>query len=270
MDKINVLFPHLTALFFMLLYFGFAMIWVMIAALITFKIFNRKGDRFAYVWNMSSQTWEKLIFSVMSVIAGLFIIFFFVPWLFSSSLKGKPDEDWLTKAKETNTAIIFGFGYGRDENGEMTPEASNRFLYELSKKQTNAKFLIVQEGVYVATLEDSISIRSHSIKLVSMHPLNLKEDINTFEAAKYAIMQMEKLGQTQAVVYAQNLQQKRALADLKRIAASNSAWKNFTFISPFIPNTPFPSHSAQWRTRYKVVYRAIELYYSRVRDVWCY
>ena len=270
MDKINVLFPHLTALFFLLLYFGFAMVWVMIAALITFKVFNRRGDRFAYVWKMSSQTWEKLIFSVMSVIAGLIIIFFFVPWLFSSSLKAKPDEDWQTKAKQTNTVIIFGFGYGKDENGKMTAEASNQFLYELSKKQMNAKYLIVQEGVYITALNDSALIHSNNIQLIRMHPLNYEKDVNTFLAARYAIMQMEKLGQNQAVVYAHSMQQKRAIADLRRIAASNPAWKNFTFISPDIPDTPFPKHSAQWRTRYKIIYRAIELYYSRVRDSWCY
>jgi len=270
MDKFNVLFPHLTALFFLLLYFGFAMVWVMIAALITFKIFNRRGDRFAYVWKMSSQTWEKIIFSVISVSAGLFIIFFFVPWLFSSSIKCKSDVNWQTKAKETNTAIIFGFGYGRDDTDGMTPEVSNQFLYELSKKQMNAKYLIVQEGVYIAALNDSALIHSNNIQLIRMHPLNSKKDVNTFEASRYAIMQMEKLGHYKAVVYAHSMQQKRAIADLRRIATSNPKWKNFEFISPDIPDTPFPKHSAQWRTRYKIIYRAIEIYYSRVRDAWCY
>jgi hypothetical protein len=270
MDKFNVFFPHLTVLFFLLLYAILTMIWVIIAALITFIIFNRKGIRSSYVWKMSSQTWEKIIFSAMSVIAGVLIIFFLVPWLFSNSLKGDPDENWHTKAKETNTAIIFGFGYGIDEKGRMTPEASNRFLYELSKKQMNAKCLIVQEGVFVVALEDRTSIHSNNIQLVRMHPLNLQKDVNTFEAARYAIKQMEKLGQTKAVVYAHSLQQKRAIANLKRIAESNPVWRQFDFISPDIPYTPFPKHSAQWRTRNRIIYRAIELYFSRVRDSWQY
>jgi hypothetical protein len=128
MDKFNVLLPHLTALLLMLLYAGFSLVWIIIAALITFKIFNRKGTRSAFVWKMSSKTWEKINFSVMSIIAGVFIIFFLVPWIFSGYLHGKPDKNWQTKVMQANTAIIFGFGYGEDENGAMTAEASNQFL----------------------------------------------------------------------------------------------------------------------------------------------
>jgi hypothetical protein len=150
----------------------------------------------------------------------------------------------------------------------MTAEASNQFLYELAKKQMRMKYLVAQEGVYVTALKDSIFVRSEAIQLIRMHPLDLKKDVNTFESSKYALMNMEKLGQQKAVVYAHSLQLKRAATDLRRIAASNPQWKDFEFITPEIPNTPFPKHSTQWRTRNKIVYRAIELYFSRVRDSW--
>jgi hypothetical protein len=270
MDKFNVFYPHLTALLFLLIYFACYILWMMVAAVIVFKIFNGKGVRFTYVWKMSSQTWEKIIFSTISIISSVFIIFFLVPWLFSGYLNSKPDENWQKKAKLANTAIIFGFGYGEDENGKMTAEASNQLLYELAKKQMQMKYLIMQEGVYVAAMKNSIFVRSGNIQLIRMHPLDLKKDVNTFEASKYALIQMEKLGQSKAVIYAHSLQLKRAVADLRIIAGSNPKWKNFDFITPDIPETPFPKHSTQWRTRWKVVYRAIELYYSRVRDAWCY
>lgn len=270
MDKLNVLYPHLTALFFLLLYAAFTMIWIIIAALIAFKIFNRNDKRYSYVWGMTSKTWERIIFSAMSFLVSVFIILFLIPWIFNSNLKCKSDENWQNKVKEANAAIIFGFGYGKDAKGNITPEASNQFLYELARKQTKSKYLIMQEGVYIAALKDSAYLRSENIEAVRMHPLNIQKDVNTFEAAKYAIMQMEKLGQSSAVVYAHSLQAKRAISDLRKIANSNSKWKDFEFILPDIPDTPFPKHSAQWRTQYKIIYRAIELYYSRVRDTWCY
>jgi len=268
MDRFNVFFPHITAFLLSVLYAGFSMIWVMIAALITFKLFNSGSTRKAYVLKMSSQTWEKIFFSVLSVLAGVFIIFFLVPWLFRNSLSGKPDNDWQSKAGGIKTAVIFGFGYGTDQNGCMTPGASNQFLYDLEQKQIKAEYLIMQEGVFVAALKDSVKLSEENVKLISMHPVIPGEDVNTYNAARFAIMQMEKAGQTNAVVYAHSLQVKRAIADLRKIAASNPAWKNYEFVSPDIPETPFPKHSAQWRTKNKVLYRAIELYYSRVRDAW--
>jgi hypothetical protein len=270
MDKFNVFYPHLTALLFLLLFFAFFLLWLIVAALIVFKILNRNGVRFAYVWKMSSQTWEKIIFSTISIIASVFIIFFLVPWFFSGYLNSKPDENWQTKAMQANTAIIYGFGYGEDESGKMTAEASNQALYELARKQMNMKYLIMQEGVYIAAMNDSIFVRSGNIQLVRMHPLDLKKDVNTIDASKYALIQMEKLGQSKAVIYAHSLQVKRAVADLRKIASSYPKWKNFEFIIPDIPETPFPKHSAQWRTNNKIIYRAIELYYSRVRDAWCF
>lgn len=272
MDKFNVFCPHLTALLFFILYIGFSLVWMIIAGVATVKIFNyKRGGNSVwpnYVWKMPASTWEKIFFSLISIFAGIFIIFFLVPWLFCSYLNGKPDCNWQEKSKQVNTAIIFGFGYGIDENGKMTPEVSNQFLFELSRKQMKSKYLIMQEGVYIAAVKDSISDRSENFQLIRMHPLNLKKDVNTFEASKYAIMQMEKLGQSRAVVYAHSLQVKRAIADLRKIADTNIKWKNFEFIAPDIPDTPFPKHSAQWRTQSKIIYRAIELYYSRVRDAW--
>jgi hypothetical protein len=274
MDKLSVFYPHLICIVLLLFYFATMIVWVIISSIAASEIFYQKralnNVRPKYVWGMTVRTWEKLIYSVISVAASVFIIFSLVPWFFNSYLIGKPDIGWQVKASQANTAIIFGFGYEVDDKGNMTPGASNLFLYNLSKKQHQIQNLILQEGVYVAALRDNIDGKPGHIQLVRMHPLYPNRDVNTFEASEFAITRLVNLGQRRAIVYAHNLQEVRAVADLRRIAATRQEWRDIEFIIPEIPETPFPEGSEQWRTKWKIVYRAIELYYSRVRDAWCY
>jgi|WetSurMetagenome_2_1015567.scaffolds.fasta_scaffold01189_9 hypothetical protein len=272
MNKLTVLYPHLIWTLLLLLYFMSMLVWMIISGVITIKIFYwKKGGNSIwpnYVWNMPARIWERIIFGAITSLFIFFLTFFFVPWIFSGSLHGNPSENWLEKAKQVNTAIIFGFGYEKDSNGKMTPGIANQFLLDKVMEQTHCKFLIMQEGVFTAAEKVYQGGKLTNCELIRMHPYDTTKDVNTLQAAKFAIMQMEKIGQNKAIVYAHYMQLVRAVADLRRTAALNPAWKDLEFIVPEIATTPFPKKSEQLRTRWKVVYRAIELYYSRVRDAW--
>jgi hypothetical protein len=43
-------------------------------------------------------------------------------------LRARPTEDWRRKAREVTTAIILGFGYEKDECGDMKPGKANEEL----------------------------------------------------------------------------------------------------------------------------------------------
>ena len=195
-------------------------------------------------------------FLVMFITA---IILLFVWWVFF--LEAEATKCWRCKTKQTNTAIIFGFGYEENCCGKMLPGAANSALYDQAISDANYQYLIMQEGVMVAACEGN---RKH--KKIEMHPVNPNEDVNTFIAAKYAILKMDSLGEKKAVVYAHNHQLARAVFDLKQIAASNPKWQDFEFITPAIPKTPYPRQSIQLRTRCESIYVPLEIFALRLRD----
>jgi len=49
-------------------------------------------------------------------------------------LDATPDKEWEMKTKQTDTAILFGFGFEQDTFGNMTPGEANQALYELAVK----------------------------------------------------------------------------------------------------------------------------------------
>jgi hypothetical protein len=274
MDKFSVLFPHVALAILLLLYFTTAIFRVTISGTFTVMIFKCKRARNGlwpkYVWHISQQTWERLIYSAISFFALVIVVFYLIPGIFYMSFHLHPTPNWHEKAKKTDAALIFGFGFGTDEKGNITPEGANQFLYDLAMQQTRIRYLIMQEGVYAAAIKDGDRLRRNKTEPIRMHPHNPKKDVNTYEASRDAILKMDSLHLKRTVVYAHPMQLKRAVADLRRIAAGNPRWKEIEFIVPFIPSTPFPKKTTQKRTNNKVIYRAVELYYSRVRDAWYY
>jgi hypothetical protein len=191
-----------------------------------------------------------------------------------------PSPNWKKEALETNTALIFGFGFEevdlddllpeekvcviyQDLHGKtvaMKPDSANKALYDQAVSDANYQYLIVQDGVRAAACDDTIR------EIIPMHLHNPIEDVNTLKAAKFAIRKMDSLHLKKAVVYAHDHQLARAVYDLKRVAASDMRWRDFEFIVPAIPPTPYPRHSAQWRTRCELFYFPAELFISRPRD----
>jgi len=170
-------------------------------------------------------------------------------WCFKIS-NATPGKGWEEKAKTTDTAILFGFGYVIDDYGNMLPGEANQVLYNMAVgyAETPVLNLIMQEGVMVAALADAHHY-PFTRNLIRMHPIIHGEDVNTLAAARYAIQQMERLHVKSAVVYAHSMQLARAVYDLEKLAASNSCWRDYEFITPDIQSTPFPRKSAQRRTR---------------------
>jgi len=206
-----------------------------------------------------------------------------------------PDENWETQATQTSTALIFGFGYEKNEKGVMTAGAANQALYNQAVMDANYQYLIMQEGVMAAAsqfhhcdgtchCEESLlplvskrggydkafltyitSVNNKFITMteeIPMHSLDMGY-VNTLAAAKYAILKMDSLHVKRVVVYAHNHQLGRAVYDLRRIAAYNTQYRDMVFITPNILPTPYPRHSAQWYTRHPVIYFPIELFISR-------
>ena len=176
-------------------------------------------------------------------------------------MDAKPSKNWKYEAQQTNTAIIFGFGYAEDEQGTMLPGSSNVALYRQAITDANYKNLIMQQGVLVATHDDRV--RAEGKNIIQMHPHFPSFYVNTLRAAKYAMLKMDSLKVKKAVVYAHNRQLARAVYDLKRVAASNPQWKDMEFITPCVPPTPYPGNSVDWHTRHEVFYLPLELFMSR-------
>ena len=175
-------------------------------------------------------------------------------------LEATPTTDWEIEAENTNTAIIFGFGYKENCKGEMLPDTANKTLYMQAINDANFHYLIMQDGVLVA------ACKADSLRNIRMHPHSPTIHINTIEAAQYAILKMDSLHVKKAMVYAHSQQLARAVFDLKRVAASNPKWHDFEFITPAIPPTPYPRQSKQRYTRYEITYVPLELLFMRPRD----
>ena len=183
-----------------------------------------------------------------------------------------PSEKWREKAKETNTVILFGFGYDTCKCGLMRPGNANEALYKMAinnaGKDIGTLHLIMQEGVRVAAIYD---INPHEFirDFIPMHPHD-STYITTLIAAKYAILKMDSLGVKKAVVYAHSMQLKRAVYDLRRIADSEPRWKDMEFITPEIRSTPFPCCSVHKHTRSVFLFYPREIFASRpVESVAC-
>jgi len=213
----------------------FALTSVLICVAVLMKLFRRKRN--------------YPVLNYTTLIITSFTIFFLLLWCFKIS-NATPSEEWEEKAKTTDTAILFGFGYVIDEHGKMLPGEANQVLYDMAVgcAGTPVLHMIMQEGVMVAARADT-NHYTFTRNLIPMHPIIPGEDVNTLAAARYAIRQMDRLKVKSAVVYAHSMQLARAVYDLEKLAASKSCWSDYEFITPDIQSTPFPPKSAQRRTR---------------------
>ena len=196
-------------------------------------------------------------------------IYFFPERFFT--IDARPSENWEYKTRQTNTVILFGFGYVM-EDSSMKPGQSNSALYKQAIANAGSfetLHLIMQEGVMVAAHEDSVSSYPFIRDSVRMHPHSPEIYINTLIAAKYAILKMDSMHLKRAVVYAHEMQLARAVYDLKRIAASNPRWCDMEFITPSIYNTPFEPNSVHPHTRSPESFFRREVLLSRpVEILW--
>ena len=119
----------------------------------------------------------------------------------------------------------------------------------------------MQEGVMATACADTVH------RKIRMRPHREGQYINTLSAARYALLKMDSLQVSKAVVYAHHHQLARAVDCLNRVAASDPQypqWREMQFITPYVPPTPYPRHPKHWHTKYAFIYLPIEIFYSRL------
>lgn len=212
---------------------------------------------------------DGLTFLFAAVPLLIWILFYFGLFLYLSAgwLNAKPTDDWQKNIKTIDTAIIFGFGFEEGEKGQILPGKANEFLLQWTLDHTKADTLLVQEGVWAAVCKSTeATCEKIGRTLIRIHCHDEDIDVNTFQAAYCALEKMEELGKKSAILIAHDLQLERVAWDFDRLKQSRGSWSDFTFVVPKIPKTPSLKNSAQLRTRSRLVYSFVELFWSRMRD----
>lgn len=207
-----------------------------------------------------------ILFIILLISAVLLIL---VPYTSDEWMRAKPTEGWEKGILEIDTAIILGFGYETDKNGNMEAGEANEFLLNWVINKTNATTILVQEGVWVAACNESDTtclVSGREIKRIHLHDENVY--VNTFDAAFCALENMEVLDKKKAILVAHDLQLKRVARDFEIVKQARKGWQDFIFVIPKIPDTPYlddPPNN-QKHTRNEFYYRIVELICSRPRD----
>ena len=205
-------------------------------------------------------TWVNIFTCIATSIAVCGFALFCIA-LFDKCLVPRPTPSWQSTLQEIDTAVVFGFGYGKNGAGRMIPGETNSFLLTWTIEHTSAKTLFVQEGVWTAACRETDTTCNVSGRELRRIHLDTKTiDVNTLEACFCALQQMERHQKNRAVVIAHPMQLQRVIWDLEKVKG-----ENYQFIVPEISDTPFPSHSVQWRTRNRFFYTASEVF-ARIRD----
>lgn len=192
----------------------------------------------------------------------LFFVSCCSPWQ-----RARPTKGWQDRAAKVDTAIVLGFGIGRDSQGRPAAGRANRFLYGWALKNTAARTLLVQEGIRLAAMEiERETGQPAGRQLVMIHPHDEKRYIDTLEACGLALARMTELGRSRAVLVAHDLQLRRAYWDILKARRARAEWRRIEVIVPRIPKTPFPGDSRHWHTRGRLRYKFVELFWSRPRD----
>lgn len=202
--------------------------------------------------------WLALLLSPLLGAALFVVVAQLVP---DAWLRARPQGDSQT----VDVAIVLGFGYEEMPQQAMKPGAANEFLLQwVLDTQPQVKTILAQEGVWVARcLETDAVCHVGDVELLRIHRHDPALDVNTLQTAVCAIERMRDLGASRAVLVAHDLQLWRTAADFER--ARQTLSPDFEFVVPMMPDTPYPAHSAQWRTRNEFIYRVIELL-ARFRD----
>ncbi|MCP4216419.1 MAG: hypothetical protein GY765_17345 [bacterium] len=270
MDFLSIFLPHIVYIAgAVVCYFVFLFPTAIAAGSLRVYIFHKAEGRTpnnlepAKIGGLNKENMSRLFFGLfMGFVLFVYtcvLLFFSDPWL-----RATPSADWEKKIKDTDTAIILGFGYVKGKEGEMKPGAANEMLLKWTLENTSAETILVQEGVWVAAHEGKQ--KKYEKQFLRIHRHDDKLDINTFDTAFCALQKMETLGKKKVILIAHDLQLQRTAWDFEKLKEKKATWKDFEFIVPEIPPTPFPGDSTQWRTRFGLLYKFIEMFLSRARD----
>ena len=271
MNALNVFIPHVLFILGAFFCFIFLMFFLyIVAGILSILIFHKSTKSgMAEPWKIAGLYKDQMtnlffILNTTIMLLGYTSIFLYpTDWW----IRAKPTASWEKKIGKVDTAIILGFGYEKEENGEIQPGKANEFLYKWTIENTKAKTVLVQEGVWVAACKTSDrSCKKAGRSLIRIHLHDDKIDMNTIETAFCALQKMEQLGKNKAILIAHDLQLQRAAWDFEKLKKARIEWQNYVFVVPQIPDTPFPENSRQLRTGCSMLYKMVELFLSRPRD----
>jgi len=282
MTLFSVLLPYIL-LFAAVLTFWFLIILIgLLAGTLRIALFHQahpQGERVgtSRVFGLNRNQMDRFLWALGSLVAvGVYILIFGITaniWM-----RATPTENWGDRIEEADTVIIFGFGYSKDEYGNIEAGEANEFLLDWVIENTKASVFLVQEGVWVASntcknepICDSQCMLSSGKEMRRMHLHDEKNYVNTLDAVFCTMIQIEQLYEEgkineKIVVVSHDLQLQRAAWALARVQETQERWQKFEFIIPKIPNTPYPMDSSHWHTRNELIYQVVELFWSRARD----
>ncbi len=198
---------------------------------------------------------------LLSFLLFIFIFIFItgiVPnsWLWPQSTQNQNDSN-------PDVAVILSFGYDL-KGDQMEPGAANIFLWTqfVTNDASHIKYILVQEGIWVAA--DEKTIKSLEISRFRIHQHNPNIYIDTPNAAYCALQQLQKIKKTKVLLISHDLQLQRVLWDFQRV--SRQVCSECKFYIPKIEKTPFPTESVHWWTRNSFFYKIVELLILRPRD----
>lgn len=246
--------------FFPLVLAGTTLAWLFIGA---FIIYERM-----YVKSLLSSKQVVFLYTTYLYIFGILVAssYFIIFQTSDGWMRAVPTPEWEREVQETDTAIIFGFGYEKGDNGELLAGEANDFLYRWAVEHTAAKTIFVQEGVWAAAANQQdarYQAAGREIKRIYKHDPAV--NIHTLETVYCVLEKMKALGKKRAVIVASDLQLARTEADFLKVTKAEKEWQDYTFVVPDIPPTPYPIKSVQWQTCSAARYKIWELC-SRVRD----
>jgi uncharacterized SAM-binding protein YcdF (DUF218 family) len=181
-------------------------------------------------------------------------------------LRAETTPNWKQDLSKTDTAIVLGFGYEKDDNGAMQAGQANKFLLDWVVNNTAANTIFVQEGVWAAACPTSAThctFAGREVRRIHLHDENAY--LNTLDTAFCAVEQMATFNKNKAILVTHDLQLQRAAWDFERVKQKSDSL-NFAFVLPEIPDTPYPANSVHWQTQNQFVYKIVELLISRPRD----
>lgn len=168
-----------------------------------------------------------------------------------------------TQTQDADTAIILGFGYEM-RGTEIEPGAANQALLQwaLAHRPSDLRTILVQEGVWVAMNEQTLTTSGIERRRIHQHDPNIY--VNTLDTAFCAIQQLRDTHTYTVILIAHDLQLQRVAWDFERVAKHTCP--ECVFIIPAIHDIPYPAQSVHWQTRNAFVYKITELLIARPRD----
>lgn len=182
-------------------------------------------------------------------------------------LRPRPTAYWKKEAEEAPIVIILGFGYQKDDNGQMKPGPANEHLLRWAFENTNAATFLVQEGVWIAACDSSAQLCEVSGRqLRRIHTHSEAQYLNTLETAYCALGAMQELGKEKAVLVTHPSQLQRTLWDFEAVKGAREQWAGFRFIVPNMPDIPYVPGSVHCHTRAQWIWQVVEMLVARPRD----